>query len=90
MEQIAHSIIQYLAPAFLLLALALCFFRLVKGPTMNDRLAALDLIASVTMGFILIYSILIKKAIYFDIAIVISLVSFIGTVAVATYLKQKR
>jgi len=74
----------------LLLAFLLAFIRLLKGPKMSDRIVAMDLIASVTMAFILTYSILVKKEIYFDIVIVISLVSFIGTVAVSTYLKQKK
>lgn len=74
----------------LLLSFILAFFRLLKGPKMSDRIVAMDLIASVTMAFILTYSIMVQKEIYFDIVIVISLVSFIGTVAVSTYLKQKK
>lgn len=74
----------------LLLAFILAFVRMLKGPEMSDRIAAMDLISSVTMAFVLSYSILVNKAIYFDIVIVISLISFIGTVAVSTYLKQKK
>ena len=74
----------------LLLAFLLAFIRMLKGPDMEDRIVAMDLIASVTMAFILSYSVLVNKAIYFDIVIVISLISFIGTVAVSTYLKQKK
>jgi multicomponent Na+:H+ antiporter subunit F len=74
----------------LLLAFVLAFIRMLKGPDMSDRIVAMDLISSVTMAFILSYSVLVNKAIYFDIVIVISLISFIGTVAVSTYLKQKK
>lgn len=74
----------------LLLAFILAFARMLKGPEMSDRIAAMELISSVTMAFVLSYSILVNKAIYFDIVIVISLISFIGTVAVSTYLKQKK
>ncbi len=74
----------------LLLAFLLAFIRLLKGPEITDRIVAMDLIASITMAFVLSYSILVNKAIYFDIVIVISLVSFVGTVAVSTYLKQKK
>jgi multicomponent Na+:H+ antiporter subunit F len=41
------------------------------------------------MGFIVVYSVLIEKDIYLDLAIIISLISFIGTVAVSTYLKHR-
>lgn len=74
----------------LLLAFVLAFIRMLKGPEITDRIVAMDMIASITMAFILSYSILVNKAIYFDIVIVISLISFIGTVAVSTYLKLKK
>ncbi|MGD2035101.1 MAG: monovalent cation/H+ antiporter complex subunit F [Bacteroidales bacterium] len=76
--------------ACLLIALLLAFIRFVKGPTINDRIAAMDLIASIVIGFILIYSVFVQNAVYIDIAIVIALISFVGTVAISTYLKQKR
>ena len=74
----------------LLMAFVLAFMRLLKGPETSDRIVAMDLIASLTMAFILSYSVFVNKAIYFDIVIVISLISFIGTVAVSSYLKQKK
>ena len=79
----------YIAFGFLLLALAVTLFRLIKGPTTGDRIIALDLVGFITMGFVLVYSVLINKAIYFDIPVIISMVSFIGTIAVSTYLKEK-
>lgn len=84
-----YNLILILIFAMLVTAFALAFARIVKGPTARDRIVALDLITSITMGFILVYSVVINKAIYFDIVIVISLISFIGTVAISTYLKQK-
>lgn len=89
MEPPFYNLILILAFVMLLIAFALAFVRIVKGPTVRDRIVALDLIASITMGFILVYSVVINKAMYFDIVIVISLISFIGTVAISTYLKQK-
>ena len=74
---------------FLLLALFFSFIRLIKGPSVNDRIAAMDVIASILLSFIVVYSIFINNALYFDIPVIISLISFIGTVAVSTYLKQK-
>lgn len=84
-----NSIILNIAILVLLLAFVLAFIRLLKGPTVNDRILALDLIASIIMAFILCYSVLINNAVYIDITIVISLISFVGTIAISTYLKQK-
>ncbi len=81
--------VSYIALIFLILALSITLFRLIKGPTTGDRIIALDLIGFIVMGFVLVYSVLINKSIYFDIPIIISMVSFIGTIAISTYLKQK-
>ncbi|WP_057953350.1 monovalent cation/H+ antiporter complex subunit F [Salinivirga cyanobacteriivorans] len=84
------EIVIYTGLAFLLLALLLSFVRLVRGPSVNDRIAAMDLIASIVTGFIIIYSMLWKSEFYIDVVIIISLISFIGTIAISTYLRQKR
>lgn len=89
MENVVSTPVLLLAFSFLLVALVLAFARLLKGPSVNDRIAAMDLIASIIMGFVLVYSVLINNSVYFDIPVIISLISFIGTVAVSTYLKQK-
>ena len=76
--------------SILLAALVLALIRLIRGPESSNMVLALDLIASIVMGYILLYSVLTDKIIYFDIAIVISLISFMGTVAISIYLKEKR
>jgi multicomponent Na+:H+ antiporter subunit F len=83
-------ILMLTAGGFLLIAFLISLFRLIKGPTVNDRIVALDLIASIAMGFILVYSISSDKPIYFDVAIAIALVSFMATVGISTYLKTKK
>jgi multicomponent Na+:H+ antiporter subunit F len=79
----------YTAFSFLLLAMVITLLRLIKGPSINDRIAAMDLIASIIMGIVLLYSVLMKNAVYFDLPVIISLISFVGTIAVSSYLKQK-
>ena len=89
MTEPVPDIVLYIAFAFLMTAMIITLARLLKGPSVNDRIAAMDLIASIIMGVILVYSVLINNAMYFDIPVIISLISFIGTIAVSTYLKQK-
>ena len=89
MTETVPDIVLYIAFAFLMSAMIITLVRLLKGPSVNDRIAAMDLIASVIMGVILVYSVLINNAMYFDVTLIISLISFIGTIAVSTYLKQK-
>lgn len=89
MESTIPDIVLLIAFSLLLASFVLAFARLLRGPSINDRIAAMDLIASVVMGFVLVYSVMINKSIYFDIPVIISLISFIGTVAVSTYLKHR-
>ena len=87
-----YSILQifiYFAFGILLLAFVLALIRLFRGPSSSDQIVALDLIASIVMGFILLYSLLVEKEVYFDIAIVIAMISFLGTIGISIYLKRK-
>ena len=76
--------------SILLAALVLALIRLIRGPETCNMILALDLIASIIMAFILLYSVLANKMIYVDIAIVISLIACMGTVAISLYLKEDR
>ncbi len=89
MTEIVPDIVLYIAFAFLMTAMIITLARLLKGPSINDRIAAMDMIASIIMGVILVYSVLINNSMYFDVPVIISLISFIGTIAVSTYLTQK-
>ena len=89
MTENVTNIILYISLGILVVALFLVFVRMFKGPTIQDRVVALDLTASIAMGFILIYGVMAENAIYFDIPVIIALISFIGTVAISTYLKRK-
>lgn len=77
------------ALAMLSVAMLLTLYRLAKGPTLPDRIVALDLIASLSIGFTIVFAIYTRQVRYLDIAVIVALVIFIGTVAYATYLKKK-
>lgn len=74
---------------FLLIAsFFLIMVRLLKGPSLPDRVISLDLLAFVALGIILLNMIITGEEEYLDIVIVISLVIFIATVAIAKYLTK--
>lgn len=83
------TIIINLVYAMLVLALALAFTRLVKGPTLPDRVVALDLIATVVVGFTCTYAIGTNQQVFLDVAIVLALIAFLSTVAFAQYLERR-
>jgi multicomponent Na+:H+ antiporter subunit F len=70
-------------------AMFLVLLRMVRGPTLPDRVAALDLMASLAMGFIALYAVTTEQTIFLDVAIVLALIAFLGTVAFA-HLIEKR
>jgi multicomponent Na+:H+ antiporter subunit F len=75
--------------AMLSLALILTFIRLVRGPSLPDRVVALDLFAAVIVGFIAIYAVDTGERVFLDAAIVVALIIFLGTVAFAQYVERR-
>ena len=78
-----------IAMGFIILAFLFVLIRILIGPDTNNRIAALDLVASIVAAIILVYSLVTLQTIYFDIPIIIALISFIGTVALSNYMENK-
>ena len=87
MTMLLHVALQVLA-AMLAGAVLLAFVRLVRGPTLPDRLLALDLMTTIAVGAIGAYSIAAAQPVYLDVALVLALVSFLGTATFAQYLER--
>lgn len=73
----------------LCLGLILSFIRLALGPTLADRIVALEVIAALVVGIVAAYSIVTRDPVFLDIAIVLALVAFIAAVAFASYLEKR-
>ena len=67
-------------------ALILNLWRLMKGPTVSDRILALDTMYINAIALILLYGIYVKSALYFEAAVLIAMLGFVSTVAVCKYL----
>ena len=70
-------------------AMLLTFIRLVRGPSLADRVVALDLMTVQAVGFIAIYDIATHEPVYLRVAIVLALIAFLGTIAFAYYLERR-
>lgn len=84
------SLAAFVSFALLSLALITVFVRLVRGPSLADRVVALDLIAFVAVTFIALYSITTGEEVYLDAATALALIAFLGTVAFARFLNAQR
>ena len=69
-------------------ALIVAFIRLVKGPTLPDRIVAMDLFGVLVVGLIVVLAGRSGVRATLDAAIVIALVGFLGTIAYATYVER--
>lgn len=70
----------------LALAIVLTVVRLVLGPSLADRILALDMITVLAVGFIAAFAIRTGFTLYIDIAITIGLLGFLSTIAFARFL----
>jgi multicomponent Na+:H+ antiporter subunit F len=72
----------------LTLALLVTMVRLVKGPSLPDRVVAMDLIGVLAVGLIVVLAAITGVRATLDAAIVIALVAFVATVAYGTYVER--
>jgi multicomponent Na+:H+ antiporter subunit F len=73
---------------FLILSLFLAMIRLIRGPSLPDRVVALDLIAITAVGLIGVYAVSTNQPIYIDEAMVLALIAFLGTTAFAHFIEK--
>lgn len=70
------------------LAIALNVYRLVKGPDAPDRILALDTMYINAIALIILFGITLGTRLYLEAALLIAVMGFVGTVALAKYLKR--
>jgi len=77
-----------LAKALLVAAMACCVFRMFRGPRAQDRVLALDALYVCAMLLLLTFGIGTGSRLYFEAALVIALLGFVSTVALAKFLMR--
>jgi len=73
---------------FVLISLALIFsfYRLIKGPSQPDRILALDTLYINSIAILVLTGIYLESSVYFEAALLIAVMGFVGTVALSKYL----
>lgn len=74
----------------LLLGAFLILIRAVKGPTLFDRILAVNAIGTKTVVFVAIIGFVSQRADFLDIALLYALMNFIATIAILKYIELKR
>ncbi|MFV8826763.1 Na(+)/H(+) antiporter subunit F1 [Alkalihalobacterium sp. APHAB7] len=70
------------------ISLFVCFVRAIIGPTMPDRVVALDTFGINLIGFVGILMIIQETTAYAEIILVISILAFVGSIALAKFLER--
>jgi multicomponent Na+:H+ antiporter subunit F len=79
----------YLGFGAVTLAIAAAFVRVVIGPSLPDRVLALDLIGLLSVSIIALYAIASGQSLFLDAAIALALISFLGTVAFSRFIEWR-
>ncbi len=82
--------IDYIVFGLVGLGMLFAVIRLVKGPTLADRVVTLDTLNVITIGLISLFALLFENALYLDIAIVYAILAFMETVVFGRYLEGKK
>jgi multicomponent Na+:H+ antiporter subunit F len=77
------------ALALFALAFLITVVRVILGPTLPDRIVALDMLVVVAVGFIAVIGIKTSFTLYVDVAIALALVGFLATVAFARFVMKR-
>lgn len=72
----------------IVLAIGAALVRVARGPTMPDRVVALDVVANLAVGVIAACAIVFDEPLLLQPALVVALIAFVGTVAFAWYLER--
>jgi multicomponent Na+:H+ antiporter subunit F len=65
-----------------------CIYRIITGPTIPDRVIALDALTMVVVVMLGIFSFAQNSVFFMDVALVLAIISFLGTVAISKYLDE--
>jgi multicomponent Na+:H+ antiporter subunit F len=71
------------------LAMAAAIIRVIRGPTLADRILGLDTVTVLSVGIIGVFAVRTGLYLYTDIAVAVALVGFLSTAAFARYLLSR-
>ncbi len=67
------------------LSMLLCLYRMIRGPHLPDRILTLDALYVNAIAIIILLGLYLRTTLYFEAAMLIAMMGFVGTVAVCKY-----
>jgi multicomponent Na+:H+ antiporter subunit F len=84
---LAETVVQ-VAAVLILGAILLAVSRLALGPTLIDRIVAIDVLTIISISLIVLYAHVSGRFVYIDVALVYGLLSFLAVLAIARFLEK--
>lgn len=78
----------FIALILLSLAVAGCMYRVLRGPSMADRITALDTVGVNIIAIIIVLSMMLDTQAYLEVMLLVGILAFLGTVAFAKYIER--
>jgi multicomponent Na+:H+ antiporter subunit F len=85
-----HEFLTYIIMPILSVSGLLVFIRFLIGPSLSDRVIALDLLITIGIAVIAVYAVITNRPSFLDIAMIFALIAFLGTVAFSYYLEKRK
>ena len=79
--------IWYICCAIVLAATVLATIRALLGPTVSDRIVAVDALTTITTVLMVLLGVFYNRSIFLDVALVYAILAFMGVVIVARYME---
>jgi len=80
--------IMLLAMFLLTISIVIALYRVIKGPSIHDRILALDSIGYIVIGIVAILSIMLDSHAYLETILLIGILAFLSTIALSKYMER--
>jgi len=80
--------IMLLAMFLLTISIVIALYRVIKGPSIHDRVLALDSIGYLIIGIVAILSIMLDSHAYLETILLIGILAFLSTIALSRYMER--
>ena len=81
--------VQTIALVMLACSTALAFVRLMRGPTLPDRVVATDLLGTLVVGLLVVSAAAADQPAFMDAAIIVALIAFVSNIAYARFIERR-
>ncbi len=85
-----HTVVSYLAFAWMTVLLAVMVAAVIRLPTTASRILALDTLTLILVALLVLYADATRSPYFLDAALILALLAFLGTVAAARYHGERR